>query len=340
VASSTSSSDCFPHKRGLLRAWGGASLAALAFAAWVSVSDFAWFYDPTSLGKRVEEVNRNAVSRTVAPRVVILGTSRAAFGLAPAIIEREMQLPAQSVANWAYPGFGVEAFSLLLAAHQGQIARAELIVICIDPYFALEKEPVPIAGSVVERNWAVEIDQALRQRLSAIFPVQIKTAWFLRELGHELRLADQYSLNWRVLKGGNWGISGHGSDRSLAAVDAQAESEAMAVNYFKDKTASTEQIAKWKGFLHLLRSLNNNVILIDLPMSHSFMTASERYAPAVEENRSTFEKLAGEYQIRGIRLTNVECGLDDDMFADPVHTNGSGTDRLSKCVGRLLRDEL
>jgi hypothetical protein len=312
----------------------------LSFAAFVTNSSFSWFYDPTALDKRADAIKQYAVSRTTAPRIIILGTSRAAFGLAPATIELELQQPALSVANWAYPGFGLEGFDLLVTAYQEQIVGAELVVLSIDPYFVLEtKSGLPTDRfRFFERNWAIDIDRSLRNYLSTIVPVPTKMAWLFREIGGRLGLAHQFSLNWTMLPSGNWGSGG--DHRSLAAVNAQAESDAIAVNYFSDKTVSATEVAKWKNFLPFLLSLNKRIMIVELPMAPSFVIAGQRYAYAIEQNRKVFEKLAISHRIRFIELTDVACGLGDDMFSDPVHTNKRGAEQLSQCFARMLKNQM
>ena len=136
MASSISSSK-FPPRTQLTNIWSAALAATLCFIALVAFSRWSWFYDPTTLEKRIEVVERHAIAARPNAEIIILGTSRAAFGLSPYVIEGDLQLPAKSVANWSYPSFAVEAYEHLIEAHQSQIVKAELVVLCIDPYFGL-----------------------------------------------------------------------------------------------------------------------------------------------------------------------------------------------------------
>ena len=324
-----------------LQTWLFAVLAAFCFALFVTRSHFSWFHDPTSFWKRIGAVQEKAIDARPNARIIILGTSNAAFGLAPSKIESVLDRPAASVANWSFPGFGLATYEALVNANRDKIAGAAVLVLGIDPYFLLTpRQPgvPPENAGPVARNWALEADQAIRQHVRSIAPVAANMAWFLRELGGQLRLVAPFRLaSWTMLPQGSW--DSRAGNRVLSDHDARAESDRIAQNYFKNKVIAPGEIARWKAFLRSLTALNPRVILVDLPASPAFGLAEPQYADVIGENRKVFEDLATEHGLKLIDITAADCGLDDDLFADPVHTNHRGTERLSECFARRLRTE-
>jgi hypothetical protein len=88
--------------------------------------------------------------------------------------------------------------------------------------------------------------------------------------------------------------------------------------------------------MRALTVLNRRVLLIYLPSASTFVIAERAYADVIGENRRIFEELARENGIPLISLTSADCGLTDDLFADPVHVNHLGRERLSECFAQEL----
>jgi len=343
VASSISSSDQFPRRERWLPTWLFVVLATAGFAIFVTWSQFSWFFDPTSFRKRIETVQEHAIDSRADARIIILGTSRAAFGLAPSVIETVLGRPALSVANWAYPGFALSAYEPLIAANKDKVAAAELVLVGIDPYFTLrskeeltpQKEKAPELATL---NWAAELDRWIRIRISRVAPISEKMAWFLHEFLGQLGLVQPYRLDWVMLASGNW--DHRGSASALLGRDAQVRSEAFAKAYYHDKGVHKPEVTEWNQFLRMLTSLNRQVVLYYLPEHPALSIAEQSYANVIAEGRKAFAELARINGIKLIDITAAECGLADDLFADPVHTSRRGTERLSECFAQRLQREI
>jgi hypothetical protein len=167
VASSISSSDQFPPVEHWLRIWAFVIVAVLCFAVFVASSRFSWFFDPTSGDKRLEVVRTKAIVPRANAHIIMLGTSRAAFGLVPSTIEHALGRPPLDVANWSYPAFDLAAYETLVNAHKQKIVAADIVVLGMDPYFTLvpigpaASAPDPAAesswgGTGVPRTWACD----------------------------------------------------------------------------------------------------------------------------------------------------------------------------------------
>jgi hypothetical protein len=337
VVSSTSNFDQFPERERWLRPWLFALLATLCFAVFVDTSRFSWFFDPTSWEKRVETVQQQAVAPRANARIIILGTSRAAYGLVPSTIERVLNRPALSVANWAYPGFGREPYDLLVNSEKEKIAAAEIIVVQIDPYFGLtHKTNLFIPSWAMTRNWALVLNHALQRKLGAIAPIADKMAWFGHEFGSRLGWVQPWRLNWIMLPSGNW----EAENWVLSDADAPTASETVANSYFKEKVVDSQEVLGWKQFFQSLASLNRRVLLVYLPSAPTFVIAERTYADVIGENRRIFGELAKENGFQIIEMTSAECGLADNMFSDPVHVNHPGREHLSECFTQMLTREL
>jgi hypothetical protein len=358
VASSISNSDQFPPIKHWFGVWGVVIVVVLCFATFVSKSRFSWFYDPTAGDLRFAAVQSQGVAPRADARIIIIGTSRAAFGLVPSTIERSLGRPPLDVANWSYPAFGLEFYERLVSANKDKVAAADVIVLGVDPYFALvpvglpaeaatPAEPaaasgwktlVDIVAQLGTRNWALEFDKALRASVARIAPVSEKMAWFLHELAGQLRLVTPYRLNWTMLPSGNW-ETGTG-DFTVSNLDPGVQSVRIAENYYKDKQVSDEYIRSWRRFLQSLATATRQVVLVVLPVSRSFAAVEQAHADVIDRHRKAFQEIASESGIAWMEITAPDCGLTDHMFQDPVHVNRVGREALSECFAANLQHVL
>jgi hypothetical protein len=356
VASSISSSEQFPAIKHWLGIWVFVAVALLCFTVFVSSSHFSWFFDPTSGDKRLEAVRTQAIAPRANARIIILGNSRAAFGLVPSIIEHVLERPALDVANWAYPAFELEAYEILVNANKDKIAAADVVILTIDPYFMLvpirsapSAEIAPAAewswtrmASLMRwlgtRNWAIELDGKLRELVGAIARISNKMAWFLHELGGHLGLVNPYRLNWAMLPTGNWDVGMR--DFTNTDIDPGVQSVRIAEIYYKDREISHQQVRNWRRFVRSLTAIARQVALVYLPSSRSFVAAERPYADLVEQNRKVFQGFAAENRIPLVEMTSAECDLTEPMFQDPVHVNRMGREILSECFAQRLQQVL
>jgi hypothetical protein len=304
---------------------------------------------------RFAAVQSQGVAPRADARIIILGTSRAAFGLVPSTIERSLGRPPLDVANWSYPAFGLEFYQRLVNANKDKVAAADVIVLGIDSYFALVPAGLPAEAAVPAepaaasawktlvdivqplgtRNWALEFDKALRRSVARIAPVSEKMAWFLHELGGQLRLVTPYRLNWTMNPSGSWETGS--TDFTTSKLDPGVQSVRIAENYYKDKQVSDEYVRSWRRFLQSLATATRQVVLVVLPASRSFAAAEQAHADVIDRHRKAFQEVASESGIPWMEITSADCGLTDQMFQDPVHINRMGRDLLSSCFAANLQ---
>jgi hypothetical protein len=225
---------------------------------------------------------------------------------------------------------------MLVNSQKERIAAAEIIVVQIDPYFGLRRKIATVGNFVgdnpaLTQNWAVQFDELLRQKVRATAPISEKMAWFFHQLGGRLGLYQAYGLNYVLLPSGNW----DGGNRVLGDADARAESGIIARNYF-DRAVDLREVLDWKQFMQSLAALQPRVLLIYLPSSPGFEEEEHAYADVVAENRRIFEELARENKFELTALTSAQCGLNNQMFADPIHVNHAGRERMSECFAQTL----
>jgi hypothetical protein len=349
VASSISNSETFTFVRNWPATWLAVLMIALAFSLTVCWSSFSWFRDPNVPDMRLAAVQTQAISVRPNARVLILGNSRAAFGLVPTIIERSLARPPLDVANWAYPFFGRPDHEILVNNNRSIVAAADLVAIAIDPWFALEapirtapegatlrgwSALVPLAHAAATRNWAADGEKMLRQWVAWIAPVGTRMAWFFQTLGARLKLIPPYQFTWAMLPTGNWETAA----RSIPEGDPYGYVARLAERRFKDQNISQAEVFEWHHLLRALKQLPaKKLVLFYLPLPPSFTAAERIYQDVVDQNRNTFATLAEENNAFLMYLTADECGLSDHMFGDPVHVNRIGREILSECFAAHLR---
>ncbi|HEX8106699.1 MAG TPA: hypothetical protein VF516_03175 [Kofleriaceae bacterium] len=262
------------------------------FLAGAAVVGFAWISDSWIFADRLPSVRAKMKQASTAenPQVVILGSSRAAFGIAPKVLSRAWGLPDSAVVNVAFPGMTPSEIEEGWRIFEPKLKSAKLVIYCTDDYFlsdppnrrseslANEIPPVRKLGNVYDNIWAK----------------------------FEKSEADLYSFDKNGLL--------HHPMNDVDRIHDERIFERVAASWKWKRDPEIElQIA---AFGRRLEANGTKIVFVHLPM-HS----RERIALGDNGYRAGMERIAEELGTRFYYLDRPQdLGLTDESFvADPIH---------------------
>jgi hypothetical protein len=343
----------------------GFFIAASIVAAWIACVKLAvppgFKVDPTTELNRFATVQRESLARTARPSIVVLGTSRAAFGIDPETIEKNLSLPARSVVNAAYPGFYDEMLERFVNENIAYLQKAWLVVIVLDDYFAVYDKsyqaatsapPAPavspwtayslptvsslfaLAANTI-RTWPQPVRRWDAQ-LAASLPGTRKELYWTARRSRESIQYERREYLWPMTETGRWKWT---SDTTIfvETPDSELVSRQVADQYFKN----LEFQQKYVGIYHrIIRQLNGvKTVALRMPPALSY----SRYRDAVYGELHRTQSVAFNAAFQAMETPVLECttaaacGLDERIFSDPMHMNREGAQRLSLVVANMLR---
>jgi hypothetical protein len=281
-------------------------------------------YNPMDGIMRVEEVLQHAT--TAPPCVLVLGDSRAAFGINAASLGSK-DCPG---ANYAFPALGIPQ-AVELARWAEKWRRPKTIVLSISDAMAFD----PLGSRRGPANpSAFSREYWLRYR-----PIR----WALLNLQRYQRLL---SLRWPTDDGWSWNERlGRWNSSSLENRDpldghrAQTYIENVnAKSYYERRGVSVTLPVRLKKALSLLVKLTNRVVVVIPPQHPSFDRLAEQLAPGEQGKFRNMIFDAGKiFDLTVIDcLKPHRCGVHRTDFIDPVHISPKGAERLTAEIARRL----
>jgi hypothetical protein len=316
-----------------------AIMAAVVVAiAWATLDHFSssrWLQDPVSGAMRIEYVDKIQFAQKDKPQLIVMGSSRPAFGIRAADLASAFGMMPAQAKNIAFPSFGGSSILTQIQMRYADITGAKIWVIGVDDYYALAPLPMPseikpLADRTDDtiRNWlqpAIEINRKGRQLLTN---VRSKTGW-----------GPVYSFNiWKMSKHGSWTDSRLTGRVVDEVADAHMFTETTR-DYFSAKQYSPSLAAPFDELLKIGEQHHIKMILVDMP-SHSHYKAivREKYSLLVTQNRDEFRRLARSHGAIFITCADdpTNCGVPDSGFGDPVHLNANGAKHFTEFLARRM----
>lgn len=122
-------------------------------------------------------------------------------------------------------------------------------------------------------------------------------------------------------------------------VYAQQPSEVEKVlDYVRDFAVGGRQLAALEATIAALEEQGVRVLLVDLPVLEEPWTAAHpRQEADLEEYRRLLERVAEAHEVPLLSFASVF--QDERYFSDPIHLNGTGSERFSAALGERLVEE-
>lgn len=259
------------------------------------------------------------------PEIVIIGNSRAS-GLDPAVLERELQLPAGAAFCFSIAAGDPYDGVLAERRNRDRLGRARLIIFCID-------------------SWQFDSTLPLSSKRFIHF-ASLRDRW---RAGHR----------WDVLVGGFWrtydqedlfqGVAKQILSSALhkeapvqwrrtqreTVRDTRTAAE-MAHRYFRDYQLSTVM----RDFLALLINQvspeGQKIMLVQLPFRSGYLhTVTQEYGANYHAYKALLETM---HPLPTAFFENTSaCGLQDDDFEDYGHLTEAGAEKFTKYFAGWLR---
>lgn len=281
--------------------------ALMVGVAWVSN---AWiFHDHlpsvrAKMGPKIEAVNN--------PQVVILGSSRAAFGIAPRVLAGELGLPADAVVNAAFPGMTPADIEKGWQIYEGKLKAAKLVLYFTDDYY-LSDPPNKKPDNLFQEFTPL-------RKLGNVYG----NLWSLVDKTE----ADQYWVD-------ESGLLHHPMLDSDRIAEPQIFERVAASWAWKPNPMIEVQLV---SFGKRLARSGTRVVFIHLPM-HSEQRAALDKRPEVSAYLAGMKRVTEELGTEFYFLDRPQdLGLTDKSFvADPVHLRADQAEIQTKNIAKVLK---
>jgi len=335
---------------------GGALIAGIIVAASFAIVAFAiprhFKVDLGSFENRLFRVERQSLSRTDAPAIVFLGSSRGAFGVESRAIEVELGLPARSVANAAFPGLYDEALEQFVDRNLGYLNKAKTVVLIVDDNAALYPPSQPAAAPSNEgvslssllagaqdiiRTWPRPV-KAWNDSLSRMLPDFRRELYWSARQGREAIGKVHREYLWSLSESGRWEWPSINTVVFVETANEAAVSKAVADMYFANRVLIDRYVTIYERIVRKLG--DTQVVVLQMPSAVSYSTYRDvTHGRLHRAQRQAFEELFAKLGVPVLRCEPAAaCGLSDRIFGDPLHLNAEGARQLSTAFARMLRD--
>ncbi len=316
----------WPEGLDLRRALAAAVLVSGGALTWLALYDGPAARDPTSMSLRQSIMRDRVLSRTLPrPEVAFIGSSRAAYGVIPGLVEDALGLGRGSVVNLSYPGLdGLETVEFL-ENEPAFGAGFGVCVLFVDHSFLRERIPTTQGISAVVGGY-----------LETWFPwvtvVRSKAAWMARNWLIERQLSPRLALVWEMEDRGRWFDS---TNPDPAPMRGEVYPfEAVADSYYKGWRPDREVLRRYRS-LAIEFGRCGRVAVVHLPYSDGLdEEIGRRYAPLRDAMRDYILSL--EPSIPVVYYASArDAGLDDGDYFDAVHLTAAGAAKFTR---RLVHD--
>ncbi len=310
--------------------------AICAVTVW-SFRTSCWLLNPTDLNARVAYVDALQLSGNPAPKLVIMGSSRPAFGIDTHALGEQLGIKPLETRNIAFPGFGPDQLGQQVDTRRAQLTSSAVIwIVGIDDYFFLTRqESARERDSLLERteNW-------LAESIPGILEFNKKGRELLRNISESLEWARPRSIsNWTIDSRGSWSEP-QLTNRVVDPIKEEHVFKAILDVYFdQSPSLSSAEIDKFVKMLNTALNKNIRVVLVSMPYHPKYESlGTARYGRFTTAAIEEVTRISNE---RGIEFVNcraspTNCDVQLNGFADPVHLNQSGAAAFTKYLAKRL----
>jgi len=278
----------------------------------------------------LDDATREALG---AARVIVIGSSRPAFGIQARTLAADLGYAADAGVNLAYPSIYGELLLELYRRAVTSARSAKLLVIGVDEYFLVRGEGEaarpPVIGAAPGKPAAREIAA----------PLALQTPEGMRWLGYRIARALGIPVVRSTLE--TWYRSAEGSWLSLGDEDfvlPNPDGRLIADAYFKAKRFDAALIEPYRRIVEDAKARGIRVVLVVTPSHPVFVRAArERYGGIVDDTLAAFRALAAGEGASLLVFEAAACGLGAQEFRDQVHLTPRGAAAFTHCLARSLR---
>lgn len=310
-------------------------VVACIIAAW-SLRTSPWMQDPTDLEARLAYVRDNGHAGEAQPEILVLGSSRPAFGINSFDLAEATGRPRLAAANLAFPGFRPQAMLRQIEAEPQKLMAAKEWIIGIDDYYLLQEYSPPK-------------DEPILKRAESAVASWMAPALKLNAMGRELERNIGISLGWNPpLSLAHWTMGDDGSwdepRLSTRVVNADADRpvfQSILDSYFKFAGGINPQaVQELERIIAVAKEKGIKVILVSMPYHTLYDTmAKSEYPGLLQKTVHEVRRIAADTGVQFIdcRQAAQNCGVSDNDFADPVHLNDAGSAKITAYLASHIR---
>ncbi len=337
---STSSSNARLPDGPWRRTWLLTGLLVTSYLVFVLYAPLPQFEDPSSMENRVRQVELQSLVRNAHPKILVLGTSRAAFGVVPAVLDYELRLPARATVNAGYPSLGIGAFNYILDRNP-TLGNVPLVFVFTDEYFLLQRTPSP-AAVPKHLSPAENCELYLANLMSPAKDLHARMGWLRHHLEVHANIKPRSGLwMWNVDERGFW-VSENLKGNELMQDPQRAQELISNIShaYYKYQEMSPYYITQLEALCGRLRSTGCRVVLLHMPTFPSYCQQVQQvYGALYHQHRRELTALAERAGVPCYFMENADCGLKAEDYADPVHLTHAGAERFTHFLAHFIQQE-
>ena len=323
--SSTSNSE--PRRRWAAPGLWGCLALLLAFELGVARQDWFWRLAGVRI---VEDLEDLVVAPAPTPRVVVLGSSRLQFGIAPRVLEDALNLPVGSCLNLAMGGGTSFDALLMYRRNRDKLSRAQLAVIGIEDWYyngGYPPNPRDARFASLRERWE-EYPGPARPELLFNWLWQTSAIQTAAQIWMEQVHAGAVA---RLQPDGRFVVDHpeEGADPHNAAL--------MISRFYANYSFAMGRHHQLQRLIDLCRSDGLQVMVVQMPLRDEYVELAERdYAAAWEAYRRTALTLTDADVVLFPKLS--ELGLSQDTLYDYGHAANDGAAPDTRLVAEHLRE--
>jgi len=298
----------------------------LAFEFGVARQDWFWRLAGVRI---VEDLERLVVEPAPTPRVVVLGSSRLQFGLAPRVLESELDLPAGTCLNLAMGGGTSFDALLMYRRNRAKLSQAQVAVIGIEDWYynaSYPTNPRDARFATLRERWE-EYPRPARQELLFNWLWQTSSIQTAAQIWIEQVHAGATA---RLQPDGRFVVDHpeEGADPHNAAL--------MISRFYVHDTFDLGRHRQLQRLIDLAREDGLEVMVVQMPLRDEYVEIAEReYAEAWSAYHRAAATLSGAKVVLFPKLSEV--GLSQDMLYDYGHAANGGAPAVTRLVAARLR---
>ena len=317
----------------------------LALEALVAALPASWQRDESGAVARMATVERMILAKYDRPQVVVLGSSRAVFGVAPRVLDESLKLPPLSCVNASIIGGGPELMQLFYERNREQFRGAKLVVVNVDEWHfndhtgganststsATTPPDAPLAAATSARSLH-EAERGRCLRLRSALALLRYTA--IEELGLNDKPAFDVFVDHNNQMWFTDGTPPH---------DRREQFQAVVRDYYRGFHIAPRLVDPLRKLAAMVREDGARLVLMQMPNRPKHQAEVSALAGAEYQAQVRhLELLADELSAPFYNFDNpAECGLADGDWADGVHLTPAGAPKFTEFLARVIeRDKL
>jgi hypothetical protein len=303
----------------------------------------SWFADvnPTGEWARLEFMERKVLPRCDNPQIIVLGSSRAAFAIAPRLLDRQLGLPANATLNAGLIAGTPPQILEFYRHHRAKLGRARLAVVNIDECFlntGFMDLPAVLEQAPFSEWWGMQRRMRFRPLLEKTLTMKTRLPALHDNVLNRLGWPPPGRLHLQVDNDGKlwfdcWADAPQ--NKSPAALHSVLQ------GYYENFALLPVSEGPLIELTRLLQEDQVRVVFAQMPNLPAYQReVMTLYGEEYRQHLSHMRQLAERLKVPFYHFDDAaRCGLTADSYYDMIHLRPAGAQDFTRFVADLIRKE-